>query len=77
MSMRYCHSCGMPLDIPEAGPVHGDLCGFCSDEKGNLKSRAEVQNGVAAFLESFAPGASKAEYLRRADHYLQAMPAWQ
>lgn len=77
MSMRFCHSCCMPLDMPEAGKAHGNLCGYCSDDQGNLKPREVVQAGVAEWLEQVAPGASKAEYLRRADHYLKAMPAWQ
>jgi hypothetical protein len=71
-----CYSCGAPLENPEFKGPTADLCKFCTDESGKLKSRAEVQAGVAHWLKMWQPGLDDAKAMRRADLYLQAMPAW-
>lgn len=77
MEMRFCHSCSMPLTGSDGTTVAGNYCQYCSDESGNLKTREEVKQGIAEWLGSWSPGVDSAECLRRAEHYMQAMPAWQ
>jgi hypothetical protein len=69
---RFCQSCGMPL--PEAG--NAVYCQYCTDDKGNLKPREAVREGIAAWLEQFSPNPGKVDFRKRADSYLNAMPAW-
>lgn len=71
-----CQSCGMPLTEEFANPKAPQYCTYCSDEAGQLLPRAQVQAGVAQWLESIAPADSTANFSARADHYLRAMPAW-
>ncbi|MCP4134577.1 MAG: hypothetical protein GY754_26625 [bacterium] len=68
-----CHSCGMPLMGEQA---NGNYCQYCSDEKGNLLPREQVRQGIAEWLSGWAPGNSSADFSKRADHYMKAMPAW-
>ncbi len=68
-----CYSCGMPL----AGTMaRGNFCECCADEKGNLYSREQVQQGIAQWLQGFAPEGEGADYMKRAEYYMKAMPAW-
>jgi len=76
MEMKFCHSCGIILDGNIAKEVAPDLCGYCADEKGNLKPKEEVQKGVAEWLKSFAPKDVNADFMKRAENYMNAMPAW-
>ncbi len=71
MNARFCQSCGMPL--PENDQA--DYCRYCTDENGKLKPREAVREGIAAWLEQFTPD-RKADFRKRADSYLNAMPAW-
>ena len=71
MNARFCQSCGMPL--PEN--VKAVYCQYCTDEKGKLKPREAVREGIAAWLEQFTPD-KKADLRERAESYLNAMPAW-
>jgi len=71
MNARFCQSCGMPL--PENDKAA--YCRYCADENGNLKPREAVREGIAAWLEQFTPD-RKADFRKRADSYLNAMPAW-
>ncbi|MFQ6117396.1 MAG: zinc ribbon domain-containing protein [Candidatus Bipolaricaulia bacterium] len=73
---EFCHSCTMPLDSPEARGASDIYCKYCSDEAGNLKSRGEVQLGIASWLRSWQEGITEEQATRRAEHFMQAMPAW-
>jgi hypothetical protein len=72
MNTRFCQSCGMPLPEGEKAPY----CRYCTDDQGRLKPREAVREGIAAWLEQFAPDKGKADFRKRADSYLNAMPAW-
>ncbi len=74
--MKWCHSCTMPLENPEFRSVAENLCKHCTDEKGNLKPRAEVQHGIAEWFKTWQPGLDDAKAMRRADMFMQAMPVW-
>jgi hypothetical protein len=69
---RFCQSCGMPL--PDAETVV--YCRYCTDEKGDLKSREEIRGGISAWLEQFSPGGGSVDFNKRADSYMKAMPTW-
>ncbi|MBN2530600.1 MAG: hypothetical protein JXR76_29705 [Deltaproteobacteria bacterium] len=75
-TMKFCLSCGIPLQSPAAGRVKGDYCGNCADEAGNLKPREEVQGGIAYWLNSFSPDVDMNICMSRAKYYMKAMPAW-
>lgn len=73
---KFCYSCAAPLEIPEfKGPAE-NYCRNCTDAEGNLKSKTEVQIGLAWWLRSWQPDLSEEESLARAEHYMKAMPAW-
>ena len=74
--MKQCLSCAMPLESNK-NPKSEVYCQYCGDEKGELKSREEVKQGLAMWLETWVAGDSKENYQKRAEHYLQSMPAWQ
>ena len=69
---RFCQSCGMPL--PDKGSAA--YCQYCTDDKGKLKPREAVAEGIAAWLEQFSPNDGKVDFKKRAESYLKAMPAW-
>lgn len=73
---KFCHSCTMPLDSPEARGPSKEYCKHCTDEAGNLKPREEVQQGIAMWLRSWQEGITEEQALRRAGRFMQAMPAW-
>lgn len=73
---EFCHSCAAPLSIPDfKGPAE-NYCKHCTDESGKLKSREEVQQGVAGWFMSWQPGIDPDTAARRAEIYLKSMPAW-
>lgn len=73
---KFCYSCAAPLEMPDfKGPAE-NYCKYCTDDKGNLKSRDKVQHGVAQWLKSWQPGLDQDKALARAAHYMKAMPAW-
>ncbi len=71
MAQRHCHSCSMP--IPQDSPQ--PYCQYCTDESGDLRSREYVKTGLAEWLRSWAPD-DGADFLERAEWFMQAMPAW-
>jgi hypothetical protein len=75
MDMKFCFSCGMPLDAGGHN-VSGNYCGYCTAADGKLKSREEVKQGVARWLKMWQPDIDDATALCRADAYTNAMPAW-
>ncbi len=68
-----CHSCGMPLTGESA---KNNYCQYCADENGNLHPFEQVQQGIAQWLEGWAPQGTQADFRKRAAHYMKAMPAW-
>ncbi len=73
---KFCNSCGIPLDGKVAKEAAENFCNYCVDDKGDLKPRQVIQAGVADWLKSVAPTEKKGDFMKRADHYLKAMPAW-
>jgi hypothetical protein len=73
---KNCYSCGMPLMSEGPQKARGNFCQYCSDEQGNLLPREQVQNGIAQWLSTWAPKDSNSDYLKRAEYYMKAMPAW-
>ena len=57
------------------GPAE-DYCKYCTDEQGNLKSRDEIQMGIAEWFKTWHPDLDQVTALARAAHYMNAMPAW-
>jgi len=73
---RFCHSCAAPLDMPDfKGPAQ-NYCRYCTDERGNLKPREEIQTGVAEWFKSWQPDLDDERALARAASCMKAMPAW-
>ncbi|MBN2091368.1 hypothetical protein JW964_17280 [candidate division KSB1 bacterium] len=73
---KFCHSCGMMLSIPGAQGPAENFCSYCSDEKGQLKPKNEIQAGIAQWLQSMQPSIPLEKAQQRAEFYLKAMPAW-
>lgn len=76
MEMKFCHSCGIILDGNIAKEATPNFCQYCVDEKGNLKPKEEIKAGVEMWLKSFGPKDENIDYSKRAEHYMNAMPAW-
>ena len=76
MEMKFCHSCGIILDGNFAKEVAPNICGCCAGENGNLKPKEAIQAGVAEWLKSFSPTEGNPDFMKRAENYMNAMPAW-
>jgi hypothetical protein len=76
MEMKFCNSCGIILDGNIGKEAAPNYCQYCVDEKGNLKAKEEIQNGVAEWLKSFTPKEGNPDFMKRAENYMNAMPAW-
>ena len=76
MEMSFCRSCGIILDGKIAQDNGNNFCQYCTDEKGNLKPKKIIQSGIAEWLKSYAPKDTKADFMKRAASYMNAMPAW-
>jgi len=74
--MKFCHSCGMPLDSKMGTETEGNFCHYCADENGELKPREVVHAGIVEWLKMFAPEETNPNFDKRADNYMKAMPAW-
>jgi hypothetical protein len=51
-------------------------CKYCTDEKGDLKSREEIHKGIAEWLKTWQPELDEETAQARATHFMKAMPAW-
>jgi hypothetical protein len=71
----HCHSCTAPMtdDFKGASEIH---CKYCSDEEGNLKPRDQVKMGIMMWLKGWQGNVSEEQLSSRADHFMNAMPAW-
>lgn len=73
---EFCHSCTAPLSAPNFKGPSEIYCKYCTDDKGNLKPREWVREGISQWFLSWQPGITKEIALKRADVFMQAMPAW-
>jgi len=73
---NFCYSCTYPLDDPDARSANPNLCKMCTDDAGNLRPRDEVQKGISGWLASWQDGITPEQAMKRADAFMQAMPAW-
>ena len=71
---NFCHSCGMPL--ADKQHARKNYCQYCADEAGHLYPRELVQKGIADWLQQFTPQDQPTDFMKRADYYMKAMPAW-
>ena len=71
-----CHSCGIPLMGEIGKDYRGNFCSNCSDESGKLLPREEVRQGIADWLIAWAPNKKNIDFSKRAESYMNAMPAW-
>ncbi len=76
MFNSYCHSCGVPLEVPGFNGDVENYCNYCTDRDGNLAPRDQVQKGVAEWLKTWQPDLDDTRAMERADNYLKSMPAW-
>ncbi len=70
---KFCSSCGMPLGEETKSDKY---CQYCTDENGNLFPKEYVQQGIAKWLSGINPSDSSSDYVKRAEYYMKAMPAW-
>ena len=76
MNKSFCQSCGMPINDETKHAKTETYCKYCADEKGKLNPREVVQTGVSQWLQMFAAKKEGVDFMKRADYYLKAMPAW-
>jgi hypothetical protein len=76
MFNSYCHSCGVPLEIPGLSDNTENYCTYCLDRNGKLAPRGQVQRGIAEWLKTWQPDLDDCRAMERADYYLKSMPAW-
>jgi len=73
---KFCHSCAAPLNRAEFQGKAENYCKYCSNEKGQLKSSAEVQQAIAGWFKAWQPNVDDQRAMARAADYMKAMPAW-
>lgn len=72
----FCHSCSAPLGAPGFQGPKENYCKHCTDENGNVKSREEIQAGIAQWLKMWQPGLDDEKAMTRAEFFMKAMPHW-
>ncbi len=72
----FCHSCAAPLAMPNFKGPSENHCKYCTDDKGNLKSRSDVEKSIVDWFKTWQPDLNDGKALARARHYMNAMPAW-
>jgi hypothetical protein len=73
---ELCESCAAPLTALEFKGPSDRYCKYCTDASGELLPKEYVHSGIASWLHSWHPGITEIEALKRAAHYMLAMPAW-
>lgn len=73
---KYCQSCGGPLHIIGAHEKNEEYCQYCADQSGNLQPRKAVKAGITEWLKSWATTKDGVDFEKRAEAYMNAMPAW-
>lgn len=71
-----CQSCSVSLLDRHNQGVSDRFCRYCSDESGRLLPREEVRRLIADWFRSWQPGVTEENVVRRADLYMELMPAW-
>jgi hypothetical protein len=71
-----CQSCSVSLLDEDHRGVSDRYCRFCADEHGRLKPKNEVRSLIARWFQYWQVDLSDDEATRRADLYMQALPAW-
>jgi hypothetical protein len=56
------------------GLVENNYCRYCTDERGRLKSRVEVRNGMTNFYMNL--GKSRRDAEAAVEEAMAKMPAW-
>lgn len=74
-SMKFCHSCCMPLNTPGSQSKNELYCVYCANEKGTLKEWDEILAGATDFIASWQHIPLE-EAKKRAVRMLSSMPAW-
>jgi len=70
----HCYSCGAATEGETKKEV---FCKYCLDEKGNLKERSEIKNGIAGWLNAWTnESLTEQQLLDRAENYMKSMPKW-
>ncbi len=72
----HCQSCSVTLDEQHTLETTDRYCRFCSEPDGRLKPRAEVHRLIAGWFAKWQRGVPFEEAQRRADFFMQSMPAW-
>lgn len=79
MDGKFCQACGMPLDDQAdcaGGDRNADFCIHCVDDKGRVRSCAEIfEGGVCFFIHELAINREMAERITRKN--MLAQPYWQ
>ncbi len=65
----------MPLNMPDAKGLSETHCKHCTDDEGNLKAREDIRQGMAHWIAQWQK-VDEATALKRAEHYMRAMPEW-
>jgi uncharacterized glyoxalase superfamily protein PhnB len=73
ISMTQCQSCGMPLANAAPGQMY---CGYCTDEKGQLKPYEAVLEGTTQGYFMAMKKMPRPEAEKAAREHLSKMPAW-
>ncbi len=73
---KFCQSCAAPLGMPEFKGPAADYCKYCTDPAGKLKTKGEVQQGIAHWFQTWQPNLNEQVALTRAAFYMKSMPAW-
>lgn len=76
--MRICESCGMPMEGAKDHGGHDEsnsYCKYCTNTKGELKSREQVRDGMVAYMVK-SEKRSREEAERFVEQHLSQMPAW-
>ena len=71
----FCESCTFPLD-DDSRSANPAYCRMCTNDEGVLHPRDMVKGGIARWLMSWQEGISTEVADRRAEHFMNAMPAW-
>jgi hypothetical protein len=72
MDMRFCFSCAMPL----TAETTSQYCQHCTGPDGKLLPREAVKTGITQWMKSWQGDVDDATVTKRADSYMNAMPAW-
>lgn len=72
----FCHSCSTPLEIEQNRGASDRFCRYCSDKQGRLRPREEVEELLSGWFRAWQRDISAEEARRRAQLYMEALPAW-